>query len=526
MIRFILAVGLAAITLCSAQAADPFSVSASLERESETGLALSVTFHVAEAHFLYADKVRIAARPNVALRPQSWPPRKRKQDPFLDETVEVYDHDVTFVYSLDEPAPADFAVDVEYQGCSDTVCFLPTRVALSPQLSAPPPTSAPTVPAPEGRDVAQGFTIRASAAGYLAPDDFLRFLDNAKQGTSQRDVLRAALEDSGVWLLVLLILAGGLALNLTPCVLPMIPVNIAIIGAGTQAGSKTRGFALGATYGAGIAAVYGLLGLLVVLTGAKFGTLNASPWFNLGIAGLFIVMSLAMFGVFNLDLSRFQGGLRPAGSLGGRFLTAFSLGGVAALLAGACVAPVVISVLLLCADLYVRGHTSALVLPFLLGLGMALPWPFAGAGLSFLPKPGRWMDRIKVGFGVVILLFAGWYALLGVKIIRTRTGTDSTAAAPREHTGEDWTHSLEDGLRVARREGKPVLIDFWASWCKNCLKMEKTTFRDPAVVERLQSYVKVKVRAENPADPATKAVLDSFGVLGLPTYVVLSLEDD
>ena len=110
--------------------------------------------------------------------------------------------------------------------------------------------------------------------------------------------------------ILLLILIGGLALNLTPCVLPMVPINLAIIGAGAQAGSRRRGFLLGSTYGAAMALVYGVLGLIVILTAGTFGTINASPWFNAGIAVLFVVLGLAMFDVFDIDFSRFSSGMR------------------------------------------------------------------------------------------------------------------------------------------------------------------------------------------------------------------------
>ena len=89
-------------------------------------------------------------------------------------------------------------------------------------------------------------------------------------------------EGRGPLAILLLVLVGGLALNLTPCVLPMIPINLAIIGAGAQAGSRGRGFLLGSAYGGAMALVYGVLGLVVILTAGTFGTINSSPWFNLG----------------------------------------------------------------------------------------------------------------------------------------------------------------------------------------------------------------------------------------------------
>ena len=186
-------------------------------------------------------------------------------------------------------------------------------------------------------------------------------------------------------------------------------------------------------------------------------------------------------------------------------------------------APVLISVLLLAADLYARGQAAGLLLPFLLGAGMALPWPFAGAGLAFLPKPGRWMNRVKYAFGVLILLMALWYGYLGITLVQARVSPDSVTAheAVELAAKAGWRTSLDEGLALARRERKPVFIDLWASWCKNCLKMEKATFQDAGVRARLDGYVRIKYRAEDLGDPAVKAVMDHFGAVGLPTYVIL-----
>jgi thiol:disulfide interchange protein len=159
----------------------------------------------------------------------------------------------------------------------------------------------------------------------------------------------------------------------------------------------------------------------------------------------------------------------------------------------------------------------ALLLPFLLGVGMALPWPFAGAGLAFLPKPGMWMVRVKQAFGVFILLFAAFYAYKTWVIV-----------APREDMKleEGWVASLEEGFTQAQEEGKPVLIDFWATWCTNCYVMEKSTLKDETVQERLDGYVKIKYQAETTADPVTKAVMEHYEVKGLPLYLILHEKTD
>jgi thiol:disulfide interchange protein DsbD len=182
---------------------------------------------------------------------------------------------------------------------------------------------------------------------------------------------------------------------------------------------------------------------------------------------------------------------------------------LSALLAGACVAPVVVAVLARAADLYAAGARTGLFLPLVLGIGMALPWPFAGAGMAVLPKPGRWMEWVKYAMGVVIVILAlnyAWNAWNGFRWSRE-------SADPRD--------ALQQGLAESARTGKPVFIDFWATWCKSCRTMDETTFRDEAVKKALEDFVVVKYQAERPDDPETKPVLESYGVKGLPTYVIL-----
>ena len=457
-------------------------------------------------------------------------------------------------------APGELVVPgrLRYQACNDKVCFQPRNeqvawtIRVAPKSAEPSAASAPVFkelsagrrtgtpatpaassvappfavpvprpPAPADESTAMArldqFRVQGTTGGYVGSTDFLQFVKDAEQGV----VAKGWFDGRGPLAILLIILVGGLALNLTPCVLPMIPINLAIIGAGTQAGSRRRGFLLGSTYGAAMAVVYGVLGLVVILTAGTFGTINSSPWFNLAIAALFIVLGLAMFDVIDIDLSRFSSGMKnPARR--GTFGLAFVMGAVAALLAGACVAPVVIQVVLFASSLYAGGTSVALALPFVLGIGMAIPWPIAGAGLAALPKPGAWMVRVKQAFGVLILGTAVYYGYLSYSLF-SNLWVDSTqvSGSVQEKLEQGWTSSLAAGLERAEREGKPVLIDFWATWCKNCLTMDKTTLEDPAVVASLDNYVKVKFQAEDlDAEPA-KSLMSRFKAVGLPTYVIL-----
>jgi thiol:disulfide interchange protein len=362
------------------------------------------------------------------------------------------------------------------------------------------------------------FTVVSSIGGYNSVDDFLTFIKNAEAGVKEEGWF----EGRGPLAILLLVFLGGLALNLTPCVLPMIPINLAIISAGAKAGSRSRGFVLGAVYGAAMALVYGVLGVIVITTTSTFGTINASPWFNLAIAIVFVVLALAMFDMLTIDFSRFAGSAGTGSSGKGSVALAFGMGAIAALLAGACVAPVVIQVVLFSSDLYSKGTVLALGLPFLLGIGMAVPWPIAGAGLTALPKPGAWMVRVKQAFGVFILATAAYYGYLAYGLFADRwVDAKEVASSVEEKLKAGWHASLAEGLDVAMRDQKPVLLDMWATWCKNCVVMDRTTLADPAVTRALEGYVKIKYQAEQLDEHPTRTVVERVKAVGLPTYAIL-----
>lgn len=205
-----------------------------------------------------------------------------------------------------------------------------------------------------------------------------------------------------------------------------------------------------------MAAAYGILGVAVILTGARFGELNASSWFNFAIAAVFVVLALAMFGLFNLDLSG-KVNVKPSRIKGGKTVVALVMGAVAALLAGACVAPVVIAVLVLAAERFQSGNVLALGLPFLLGVGMALPWPLAGAGLGVLPKPGQFMVTVKYVLGGIILLAALYYGYTGYTLLpasirrkRKSPGSKPAWPPPANRTSRCWWTSGPVGAKTAR----------------------------------------------------------------------------
>ena len=508
----------------------PFGLTASMALSNGIPL-VTLRFEVPADHVLYAEALSFQTADGRNLKPAAIPDAVLHHDEVSGQEKKVYDHPFMAVLPIDSALP--MSLIVKMQGCSNTACYFPEKHKFSITTSGimPEPARAPTVgdfsSGPNPVVTTNGFKIVARETGFIPRQAFLTFLERARTGRAATPDVWSRFNRLGPFVSLLLIVVGGLSLNLTPCVLPLIPINLAIIGAGARASSRRRGFALGGTYGTGMALVYGVLGLVVVLTGSKFGTLNSSAWFNVVIALVFAVMSLAMFDVINVDFSRFQPSGTASGSgQKGPYVLALTMGVTAALLAGACVAPVVISVLLLAAHLYGNGIVLGLLLPFLLGLGMALPWPFAGAGLSFLPKPGKWMKRVKYSFGVFILLFAAYYSHLAFNAFQNDRSMRARATPSPESgaRGSESDTALAQALESARVQHLPVFIDFAASWCKNCLAMDSSVFSSGEVKQQLKQFITVRYDAEKPNDSPAKEVLNQFGVIGLPTYVVLMPE--
>jgi thioredoxin:protein disulfide reductase len=521
---------------------------------------LHVQSHTPRDPSLIAAKLSFPAVPGIEVREVVYPPSTDLTLPISDLPLAVYEKEMVIGVQLAidksvTPGAVTVPIDLYYQACNDKLCFRPTHLKAEWTFTVTPagraqgaaqhrdlfrtiafgkgeaPAAAPASPVTP--EPAAGVSTAATPAqtvalfnqfdilatgGYMNSAEFIDFLHGAETGVKPHGMF----EGRGPLAILALVFIGGLALNLTPCVLPMIPVNLAIIGAGAKSGQRGRGFVLGLAYGGAMALTYGVLGLVVILTAGTFGTINASPWFNVAIAALFIALGLAMFDVLNIDFSRWSSRIKFRQESRGTVMLALGMGTIAALLAGACVAPVVIQVVVFASDMYAAGTKAALALPFVLGLGMALPWPVAGAGLAAMPRPGMWMVRVKQAMGVLILAMAAYYAYLGYEGFANRwVDPTSVSASVNEKLKEGWHASLVEGLETAKRNRSLVLVDFWATWCKNCLVMDRTTLADPTVTTALSGYTKIKFQAENPDASPARELMQRIRAVGLPAYVVL-----
>ena len=324
-----------AIAQCRAedQETNPFAIFPSAMVTNGASF-VSIDIHIPPNHHIYAD--RLAFELDGAATTPTLPKPKLVADKFSGGDRQVFEGDIRALLSWPTNSNGS-TLSIDFQGCSDSECYFPERrewklgtdrsfIAINDSGKS---SSADTV----AGSWTNGFRVVARASGYLSREKFLAFLNEVHSGPDPSREERSVPTGFGTIATLALILVGGLALNLTPCVLPMIPINLAILGAGAHGGNRRRGFALGSSYGAGMALAYGALGLGVVLTGSRFGALNSSAWFNFVIALIFVVLGLAMFDKMAIDFSRFQpaGGSRNSGR--GAFLTAGVMGLISALLA-------------------------------------------------------------------------------------------------------------------------------------------------------------------------------------------------
>jgi thiol:disulfide interchange protein DsbD len=376
------------------------------------------------------------------------------------------------------------SIKVGYQVCSAKYCLFPKTVALP-------------------------FSYEVVGNEIGAADTQNGFLD---------DGLQKALAKGHLWAYIFVFI-GGFLTSLTPCVFPMIPITISIIGARAVQDKRAKAFALSVTYVLGIAFTYSLLGVVAATTGALFGSLLSNVWVVSFIALVFVAMGLSMMGLFEIQVpagirNKF-GNAHTGTGLAGAFLAGLFAGVVAS----PCIGPVLVSILTYVAQTANVFFGFTLLFTFALGMGVLfiVLGTFSGL-LTKVPRAGRWMEATKFIFGLTFLIMAAYYVfpLLPTGLFH------SSKAIEAKKPGLIWQAYDQKLFDQAKLQGKPIILDFSADWCVACHELESFTYTDPQVIKEGEAFTRFMVDATRSDQPMIEELKKRYKVLGLPTIIFIN----
>jgi len=479
---------------------------------------------------------------------------------FSETPLQVWEDMVVLVASGTVPAGArghaGLQVTVTAQACNNTSCLPPVPVTAGINLVvAPPGTASKAINGAlfGGGSGTAGETERAAGTGgATAAEAAISGEKSAAAGGASR------LAGATLPLQLLIVFLAGLALNLTPCVYPLIPITVGFFA--NQAKERRGGTAgLAVVYVLGMSVTYSALGVVAALTGQIFGSALQSPVVILVIVAVLVALALSMFGLWEIRVPGWA--MRASGGKGG-YLGALIMGLLVGFVAAPCIGPFVLGLLTYVGQ--VGSPYLGFVLFFSLAMGLGLPYlilgTFTGA-VNRIPASGAWMIGVRKVFGVLLLALAVYFLepllpgavgawamgavlLLGgfYMLIIERTGHEQPsvdrvmrlAAAAMMiagvlylplRSGEGhveelaWQSFEETVVHSAVVSGEPVIVDFFADWCAPCRELDEKTFADPRVGARLGSFKRFKVDMTR-ATPENRALAASYGVRGVPTVIV------
>jgi thioredoxin:protein disulfide reductase len=377
---------------------------------------------------------------------------------------------------------------------------------------------------------------------------------SADQGDSEASLLWALL---GVFL-------GGMALNLTPCVYPLIPVTVSYFGGQAFAGKEGRGSGIilhGVLYVIGLAVMNSFLGVFAALSGRMLGAVLQNPITLIVVAAVLVAFALSMFGFWEFRLPGFI--TRAASRNFAGYFGSFFIGTTLGLVAAPCLGPFVVSLLVWIAS--TGNPWFGFIFFFSLSLGMGLPLfvlALLSGRLSSLPKSGEWMLWVRKLMGWVLIGMAAWFVkpvlpeipgLVVVSLIALAAGIhlgwieQSTAAfrafgwvkkaagilgigiavmlflgGAVQTEGIKWRAYNDQTLAEAKSSGKPIIIDFYADWCGPCQLMNKHTFHNRSVVDIAEKdFVTLNVDLTRGGDPQKERLVRRYNIQGVPTILFL-----
>ncbi|HSS43792.1 MAG TPA: cytochrome c biogenesis protein CcdA [Thermoanaerobaculia bacterium] len=496
---------------------------------------LATGWHVNSHHpsedYLIATAIRLDPAAGVEAQEPRYPDGKLKKFAFADQPLSVYqDHfSVEIPVSWSGAPPAALAGTVDFQACNDTQCLAPASVRFQTGgLEGGTPLTGGAVPLSQAPTQPPATSPTAGAS-----QDFERLLASR-----------------GLAIALLFVFGSGLALNLTPCVYPIIPLTVSFFGGQAQSGNR-RVLGLAALYVLGMATMYSALGVAAALSGKLFGVALQSPWVLGAVAGMLVLLALSMFGFYDIRMP--SSWMQKAGARAG-FAGAYAMGLLVGVVAAPCIGPVVLALLAFVAAR--QDAAFGLLIFFVLSLGLGLPYLFLGAfsgSISRLPRAGQWMDGVKTIFGWVLLAMAGYFLrtvvpaptgnwllpsalLAGAVALALRAPALPrafrwTAAAlflvvaifftPRQIPASAQPDWRPYASAEVERAGRPTVIDFSASWCVPCLELDQKTFADPRVREALAGRALFKADLTRSGSPDAVALSRKYGILGVPTIIFL-----
>lgn len=477
----------------------------------------------------------------VIFSPASYPEPRLKLFSFSPDKLSVYEGKISIfaMGKVSEDIPlGDTKVSgvLVYQACDDQMCLMPKSAR---------------------------FEIPLKVVNANEPTKLINSHIFQHESILTSDELQAnQMIQKGLLYAVIAFFLFGLALNLTPCVYPVIPMTVGFfLSQGEQ--KKWRMFLLSLYYVTGIAIVFSVLGLISGLAGKQWGFLFQSPWFVIFIAVIILSMAASMFGAFEITLPSSlmtRLGRSRQGAIG-----SFVMGLTVGVVVAPCAAGIIIGLVGVVAKLGLVAKGALLF--FVMGLGLGLPYLFLGTFsglLSQLPKSGMWMVWVRKLFGVLLIGVAlyflvphakqinnqeGFYlgvlgifgglllgflergegytrtfniirGFLGLLIILSGVLLVNAAIQP-EAPGIDWVNYRDQSIEELQKENRPILIDFYADWCAVCKELDRKTFRDQRVVEKSRELIMVRVDCTS-LDNKNSALTEKFRVLGLPTVVFLN----
>ncbi|WP_419673228.1 protein-disulfide reductase DsbD [Aliarcobacter butzleri] len=502
--------------------------------------SLNIKFELGKDIYLYHDKLQI----NI-LKPQKIEITKELNIPkpvnYEEFIVHFDDLNLTIPYNLlkSKVDSKEFEIELKFQGCSKAgLCYAPM-----------------------------------SQKQILVLNTNIQ--DEVSTNINETDSIANNLKEKNLLLVLLTFFGFGLLLSLTPCVFPMIPILSSIIVGASKNETMTasRGFFLSLVYVLSMSVAYTIAGVIAGIFGANLQVALQNPYVLVIFALIFVALAFSMFGYFEIRLpqaiqnrvNKTTDGKEKQGILGIAIM-----GFLSALIVGPCVAPPLAGALV-----YI-GQTGDAILGglalFVMSLGMGVPLLLIGLGAGkFMPKPGGWMESITKIFGIVMLGVAIWLLdrvlnatiiiylwallLLGSAIylkiyqhilaqlitvvifilgVILFVGAISGATNPlnplEKFTSSKMTQVSDEKLifkkvkniqeleLAIKNSNKPVMLDFWASWCVSCKELEEITFQDEQVINKLQEFtlLKADVTENNDED---KALQKKFGVVGPPALI-------